>query len=45
MIIHNLINQSKSSKDNGYPYILLFVCGIDVVSMYNLGMKDQKVVR
>ena len=38
---HNHINQRNHAKYNGYPFILLSVCGINIVSVYNLGKNKQ----
>ena len=38
---HNHINQRNHPKYNGYPFILLSVCGIIKVSVYNLVRNKQ----
>ena len=41
-MIHNNINRSKHPKYNGDPFILLSICVITMVSMYNLGINKQQ---
>ena len=38
---HNHVNQRIHPKYNGYPYILLSVCGINKVSVYNSVINKQ----
>ena len=41
MRTHNHINQSNHPNYNEYPFILLSVCVINIVSVYNLGRNKQ----
>ena len=41
MRIHNHINQRNHPKYNGYPSIMLSVCGVNTVLMYTLGRNKQ----
>ena len=41
MRTHNHINQRNHPNYNGYPFILLSVCVINIVSVYNLGINKQ----
>ena len=41
MRTHNHINQRNHKNYNGYPFILLSVCCINMVSVYNLGINKK----
>ena len=41
MRTHNHINQKNHPKYNGYPFFLLSICGMNIVSVYNLGSNKQ----
>ena len=38
---HDNINQRNHPKYNGYHFILLYICGINKVSVYNLVRNKQ----